>query len=307
MKARKIVLIAADLILLVVAVVQIIIGARSTVKVFTFEEEPDAILIDKYDGKLNILKEGDTWVINDEKFEATTSSIDSMIDYAKEIRALDRVAKITNDAVRNKYEFDSGNVINVTIKAGDKVLRTFSLGKDSSTGIQCYATLNGSDDVYLVDGDYRNVFDKTVDQLRTKTVYSVDSADITSVSITPAGEGTWTVSRHGDAEDTVWSVSGTDITLDASKAAEWINSFNSLTTTQWHGKNDDLGGEPYVHAEIGVTGKNIKLDINVVYADPEIEGATDLFYAKCSESPYWFEIAGYVMSKYQKTPEDLQK
>ena len=307
MKARKIVLIAADLILLVVAVVQIIIGARNTVKVFTFEEEPDAILIDKYDGKLNILKEGDTWVINDEKFEATTSSIDSMIDYAKEIRALDRVAKITNDAVRNKYEFDSGNVINVTIKAGDKVLRTFSLGKDSSTGIQCYATLNGSDDVYLVDGDYRNVFDKTVDQLRTKTVYSVDSADITSVSITPAGEGTWTVSRHGDAEDTVWSVSGTDITLDASKAAEWLNSFNALTTTQWHGKNDDLGGEPYVHAEIGVTGKNIKLDINVVYADPEIEGATDLFYAKCSESPYWFEIAGYVMSKYQKTPEDLQK
>ena len=83
MKARKIVLIAADLILLVVAVVQIIIGARSTVKVFTFEEEPDAILIDKYDGKLNILKEGDTWVINDEKFEATTSSIDSMIDYAR--------------------------------------------------------------------------------------------------------------------------------------------------------------------------------------------------------------------------------
>ena len=307
MKARKIVLIAADLILLVVAVVQIIIGARSTVKVFTFEEEPDAILIDKYDGKLNILKEGDTWVINDEKFEATTSSIDSMIDYAKEIRALDRVAKITNDAVRNKYEFDSGNVINVTIKAGDKVLRTFSLGKDSSTGIQCYATLNGSDDVYLVDGDYRNVFDKTVDQLRTKTVYSVDSADITSVSITPAGEGTWTVSRHGDAEDTVWSVSGTDITLDASKAAEWLNSFNALTTTQWHGKDDDLGGEPYVHAEIGVTGKNIKLDVNVVYADPEIEGATDLFYAKCSESPYWFEIAGYVMSKYQKTPEDLQK
>ncbi len=307
MKARKIFLIAADLILLVVVVVQIIAGAKSTVKVFNFQEEPDAILIDKYDGKLNILKEGDIWVINDEKYEATASDVDSMIDYAKEIRALDRVAKITNDSVRNKYEFDSGNVINVTVKAGDKVLRTFSLGKDASTGIQCYATLNGSDDIYLIDGDYRYVFDKTPDQLRTKTVYSVDSADISSVSITPAGEGTWTVSRHGDAADTVWSVSGTDITLDASKAAEWINSFNSLTTTQWHGKNDDIGGEPYVHAEIGVTGKNIKLDINVVYADPEIEGATDLFYAKCSESPYWFEIAGYVMSKYQKTPEDLQK
>ena len=40
MKTRKIVLIAADLLLLVVGIVQIILASRNTVKNFTFSEEP---------------------------------------------------------------------------------------------------------------------------------------------------------------------------------------------------------------------------------------------------------------------------
>lgn len=307
MKTRKIVLIAADLILLVVGIVQIILANRTTVKVFTFDEEPDTIVMEKYDGNFNIVKDGDKWFINSEKYEAVNASIDNMISNARYISALDKVAKLNNDAVRNKYEFDESNAINVTVSAGGKVLRKFTLGKDASTGIQCYATIDGSDDIYLVNGDYRNVYDKSLDQLRSKTIYSVDSVDISSVSITPAGQSTWTVSRHGDAEDTVWSVSGTNITLDASKAAEWLNSFNTLITSKWHGTSDDIGGEPYIHAEVGVTGKNIRLDINIVPADPEDEGSSNLYYAKCSESPYWFEIASYNVSKYQKTPEELQK
>lgn len=307
MKTRKIVLIAADILLLIVGIVQIILGARSTVKVFSFNEDPDTILIEKYDGTFNLVKDGDKWLLNDEKYEALNSSIDSMIENAKYIRALDKVAKLNNDAVKNKYEFDQNNFIKVTMSAKGKQLRTFTLGKDASTGIQCYATLNDSDDIYLIAGDYRNVFDRTEDQLRSKTVYSVDAVSISSVSIKPEGESLWTVSRHGDAENLVWSVSGTNITLDASKAAEWLNSFNTLVTSKWHGTSDDIGGEPYLRAEVGVIGKNITLDVYIVRADPEAQGTTDLYYAKCSESPYWFEIAGYNMSKYQKTPEDLQK
>lgn len=307
MKTRKIVLITADLILLVVGIIQIIAAARSTVKTFKFSEEPDSILIEKYDGTLNLVKDGENWLINNEKYEATLSNVDSMIDYAKDIVALDKVAKLTNDAAERKYEFDSANAIKVTVSAAGKVLRTFTLGKDASTGIQCYATVNGDNDIYLVDGDYRNIFDKTVDQLRSKTVYSVDSVDISSVTLTPAEGGTWTVSRHGEAENLVWSISGANITLDSLKAADWLNSFNALTTTKWYGTSDDLGGDFYVRAEVGVTGKNIELDIYIVPEDPEIEGDTDLYYAKCSESPYWFEIPSYNMAKYQKTAEDLQK
>lgn len=307
MKTRKIVLIAADLLLLIVGIIQIILGSRSTVKIFSYDEEPDAIVIQKYDGTFNLVKNGDKWVLNDEKYEVVSSNVDSMLNHASYIRALDKVAKLSNDAVKTKYEFDEDNAINITVKAGDKVLRTFTLGKDANTGLQCYATLDGKDDIYLIDGDYRNVYDKDVDQLRSKTVYSVEATDISSVSMTYAGQSTWTISRHGDAADLVWSVSGSNITLDSAKAAEWLNSFNALTTTKWHGKTDDVGGEPFVKVEVGVTGKNIKLDIYVRKADPEDEGATDLYYAKCSESPYWFEIASYNMSKYQKTPEDLQK
>ena len=307
MKTRKIVLIAADIILLIVGIVQIIINTRSTVKNFSFSETPDQILIEKSDGNVTLVNEDGTWVINNEKYEAIESNVDSMIDYAKDINALDRVASLSNAASVSKYEFDDANAIKVTVSAGEKVLRTFTLGKDATTGIQCYATVNGSNDIYLIDGDYRNVYDKTVDQLRSKTVYSVDSVDISSVSVTPIGEETWAVSRTGDTENLVWNISGANITLDSQKAADWLNSFNTLTTTQWHGTTDDLGGEPYAAVQIGTTKGAITIETYIVPADPEDQGSTNLYYGKCNKSPYWFEIASYNFSKFQKTPEDLEK
>ena len=230
MKTRKIVLIAADVILLIVGIIQIVINTRSTVKTFKFSETPDQIVIEKSDGNLNLVSENGKWFVNDEKYEAVESNIDSMISYAQNIKALDKVASLSNAASVSKYEFDDDNAIKVTFSAGDKVLRTFTLGKDATTGIQCYATVNGTNDIYLVDGDYRNIFDKTVDQVRSKTVYSVQSVDISSVSVTRPGEETWAVSRTGEAENLVWNISGANITLDAQKAADWLNSFNALTT-----------------------------------------------------------------------------
>ena len=307
MKTRKIVLIAADVILLIVGIVQIILNSRSTVKSFTFTESPDKILIEKDDGNLSIVSEDGKWLINNEKFEAVESNIDSMISYAQNIKALDRVASLSNAASVAKYEFDDANAIKVTLSAGDKVLRTFTLGKDSSTGIQCYATVNDTNDIYLVDGDYRNIFDKTEDQVRTKTVYSVQSVDISSVSVTRPGEETWAVSRSGEAENLVWNISGANITLDAQKAADWLNSFNVLTTTKWHGKTDDIGGEPYIAVQVGTTTGLITVETYIVPANPEDQGSSNLYYAKCNKSPYWFEIPSYNMSKFQKKPEDLQK
>ena len=307
MKTRKIVLIAADVILLIVGIIQIIINTRSTVKYFTFSETPDQIVIEKSDEDLSIVNEGGKWLINNEKYEATESNIDSMIDYAQHINALDRVACLSNASSVSKYEFDEANAIKVTISAGGKELRTFTLGKDASTGIQCYATINGTNDIYLVDGDYRNIFDKTVDQIRSKTIYSIDAVDISSVSVTPAGQETWAVSRSGDTENLVWNVSGSNITLDSAKAADWLNSFNSLITNKWHGTTDDIGGEPYVAVQLGTTKGAITIETYIVPADPDVEGSTNLYYAKCNKSPYWFEIASYNMSKFQKEPEDLQK
>ena len=307
MKTRKIVLIAADILLLIVGIVQIIINTRSTVKTFTFSENPDQILIEKSDGNLNLVSKDGKWLINEEEYEAVESNVDSMIDYAKAIKALDKVASLANAASITKYEFDEANAIKVTLSAGGKELRTFTLGKDASTGIQCYASVNGTNDIYLVDGDYRNIYDKSLDQLRSKTVYTVDAVDISSVSLTPADGESWTVSRSGDTENLVWNISGANITLDAGKAAEWLNSFNTLTTSQWHGKSDDIGGQPYASVQVMTNGGMITIEIYIVPADPEVEGSSNLFYGKCNKSPYWFEIASYNMSKFQKTPEELQK
>ena len=117
----------------------------------------------------------------------------------------------------------------------------------------------------------------------------------------------YNVSRTGDTENLVWNISGANITLDSQKAADWLNSFNTLTTNQWHGTSDDLGGEPYAAVQLGTTKGTITIETYIVPADPDVEGSTNLYYGKCNKSPYWFEIASYNFSKFQKKPEDLEK
>lgn len=307
MKPRKIILIAADLILLVVCILQGIFSAKDNVRTFKFSETPDEIIIEKSDGNIRLVKEDEQWFINDEKYEATLANVDNMIEYSNYIRAIERVGKLTNEAVAAKYEFDEMNAIKVTVNAGGKTLRTYTLGKDCSTGVQCYATVDGSNDIYIIDHDYRFVFDKTVDQLRSKVVYTVDPVEISSVSVKPADGEQWAISRTGSADDLQWNVSGAEITLDTEKASDWFNGFATLTVSKWHGKSDDIGGEPYISVNIGTTGKSISIQTFIVPSDPEVEDSSPVYYGKCSSSPYYFEISSYNMANFQKTPEDLQR
>ena len=52
----------------------------------------------KADETISLVQENDKWFINSEKYEAVQSNVDTMINYAKSIDALDRVASLSNSA-----------------------------------------------------------------------------------------------------------------------------------------------------------------------------------------------------------------
>ena len=310
MKTRKLVLIIADVLLLAVCIIQLALGARDTTKYFTMKENPDSLEIVTPEEKISLYKEGEDWFIGDKKYPASISMVDSYLDALASIRALDKVGSSSNANEVEKYELSDGKKISVTAKLGDKILRTIELGKTSVSSSQCYATVDGGKDIYLLSGGIRDTFDTSVAAARTTIVLNLESPEITTVSVTDCeNDKTWAVSRMGSGSDVAWNVSGAGsedgYQLDTSLAANWLNSFASLSTRDWYSEDAVLEGNKAVSATITYKYKDIKVEF---YALPK-ENEKDLqqYYGTCSETPYRFKVNESTVKQYLKTLEEMAK
>lgn len=305
MKTRKLVLIVADVVLLAVCLVQFILSARDTTKYFTFKDEPDSLEIVTPQEKISLYKEGEDWFIGEKKYPASMSMVDSYISAIKNIRALDKVGSIANGNNVERYELTDSKKTIVTAKLGDKVLRTIEIGKTAVSSSQCYMTVDGGKDIYLVSGGVNDTFDTSVAAARTTIVLNLNSDEITGVAITDAEDKTWSLSRMGDGDDVVWNVSGGEIELDEGKANVWLTSFASLSTRDWYAEDAVLEGTRAVSARITYNLKDIKLEFFALPKNNEKD--LQQYYGTCSETPYRFKVDEKTVKQYLKPLEELAK
>ncbi len=305
MKTRKIVLIVADVVLLAVCLVQFILSARDTTKYFTFKDEPDSLEIVTPQETISLYKEGEDWFIGEKKYPASMSMVDSYISAIKNIRALDKVGSIANGNNVERYELTDSKKTIVTAKLGDKVLRTIEIGKTAVSSSQCYMTVDGGKDIYLVSGGVNDTFDTSVAAARTTIVLNLNSDEITGVSITDAEDKTWSLSRMGNGDDVVWNVSGGEIELDEGKANVWLTSFASLSTRDWYAEDAVLEGTRAVSARITYNLKDIKLEFFALPKNNEKD--LQQYYGTCSETPYRFKVDEKTVKQYLKPLEELAK
>ncbi len=305
MKTRKLVLIVADVVLLAVCLVQFILSARDTTKYFTFKDEPDSLEILTPQETISLYKEGEDWFIGEKKYPASMSMVDSYISAIKNIRALDKVGSIANGNNIERYELTDSKKTIVTAKLGDKVLRTIEIGKTAVSSSQCYMTVDGGKDIYLVSGGVNDTFDTSVAAARTTIVLNLNSDEITGVAITDAEDKTWSLSRMGDGDDVVWNVSGGEIELDEGKANVWLTSFASLSTRDWYAEDAVLEGTRAVSARITYNLKDIKLDFFALPKNNEKD--LQQYYGTCSETPYRFKVDEKTVKQYLKPLEELAK
>ncbi len=305
MKTRKLVLIIADVVLLAVCLVQFILSARDTTKYFTFKDEPDSLEIVTPQETISLYKEGEDWFIGEKKYPASMSMVDSYISAIKNIRALDKVGSIANGNNVERYELTDSKKTIVTAKLGDKVLRTIEIGKTAVSSSQCYMTVDGGKDIYLVSGGVNDTFDTSVAAARTTIVLNLNSDEISGVSITDAEDKTWSLSRMGNGDDVVWNVSGGEIELDEGKANVWLTSFASLSTRDWYAEDAVLEGTRAVSARITYNLKDIKLEFFALPKNNEKD--LQQYYGTCSETPYRFKVDEKTVKQYLKPLEELAK
>ena len=308
MKTRKLVLIIADVLLLAVCIVQLALSARDTTKHFTLKEKPDSFEIITPSETISLYKDGEDWFIGEKKYPASLSVADGFIDSISNIRALDKVGNISSGNSAEKYELTDGKKITVTAKLGDKVLRTIEIGKTAVSSSQCYATLDGGKDIYLISGSINDTFDTSIAAIRSSIVLNLDSTEITNVVVTDCeSEKTWGVSRMGSGSDIAWNVSGAEdgYELDTGAAANWLNSFASLSAREWYDEQVDLAIRPVVTATITCAYKDIKVEFYALKKSNENDPQE--YCGKCSQTPYWFKVNESTVKQYRKTLDELAK
>jgi uncharacterized protein DUF4340 len=139
------------------------------------------IEINKNSTPIVISKEGDSWKIGPKKYPADTSKVKNMLDVMGELTL---TALVSESKSYNRYNLDDDNKI--TVKAFDKdtLKIEFDIGKAASSFRHTFVKITGDERVFHARGSFREKFDKTVDDLRDKTVLAFKLNEIDKIYIT---------------------------------------------------------------------------------------------------------------------------
>jgi len=288
LKVRKIVLLALIPVLLCIYILQIITGNRNTVKYLTLTDEADAVLIAKSDGtQIKVFKEGDAWFVGDKKYPVDESTATSLIADISSLKILETVSSSASDKAR--YGLDDDAVTASLYKDG-KLLRTVMVGKTSSTAQQTYIIVDGGKDIVLSSGAITSDFAKSIDDIRSKNIYSLDIAKVTAATATTPSDGTVSVFRN--SADSNW------LGGDSNKVSTWISNIVTLSAQSWANENIEIPAEAAGSVTLSADGKFI--DVKVYATDDESK-----YICTCSETPYPFYLSSYSAEKYIKTAADF--
>jgi len=139
--------------------------------------------------KIEISSEGDAivlsgkdsrWTILPQEYLADSNKVSSMLDIISNL-TLTELAAEKKDYQR--YELDEEKRISVYAYSGDELVRSFDVGKVSSTYRHTFVKVGEDPRVYFARESFRSTFEVDRADLRDKTVMSFDLNEITGILI----------------------------------------------------------------------------------------------------------------------------
>lgn len=181
---RKIVLISAIAVLLIVYILQLVFENTDKTRVIRTKKEIDCIKVFNNDEeKLWVQKKGDEWFLGDSDSQIQAFKAVAFVNSLEEIKILDAVSKKTDDSER--YGLDKVSALKIEAYSSGKKIRTVLAGKKSSTGNQEYVIIDDEKEICLSQGSFRSVFEVDAESIKVKKEESLvpetQSAEIPSV------------------------------------------------------------------------------------------------------------------------------
>lgn len=130
---------------------------------------------------LYLEKKGDAWVVGDKAYAVDEKKIDAVLSALHEMKL---TALVSETGDLNRYDLSPEKRLQVTAKAGDRVVREIEVGKAAPTYRHTFVRIAGDDRVYHAAGNFRSDFDQTVDGFREKRVLSYDTETLTGMRVT---------------------------------------------------------------------------------------------------------------------------
>jgi hypothetical protein len=139
------------------------------------------IEITKGQTSLVLNKKDDQWVIGAQQYPADKNKINEMLDASEKLTLTALVSESKNYI---RYDLTDEKKINVKAWQADTLKRNFDIGNAASSFRHTFVKLADDDRVFHARENFRNKFDQSVDNLREKTVFSVQVSDIDQIRIT---------------------------------------------------------------------------------------------------------------------------
>ncbi len=140
------------------------------------------IEIGKAGATVTLERQEDTqWRLKPGDYPADAAQVERMLKTMSELQVTALVSETQSYA---RYDLDVDRKIEVRAYQGDELLRRFDIGKAASTFRHTHVRMGDDQNVYHAAGSFRWEFDKPVDELRDKTVFDVDRAAITKITLT---------------------------------------------------------------------------------------------------------------------------
>ena len=173
LSVRKIILLSLIAVLLVVYILQLVISGANDGYSLVLKESPDTILIQNgTNPQIKIVNSNGIWLLkegseNPEEnyaiLPANTETVNQMVTSLSKIEVLGLVSR---NADNERFGFTENESVKIICSKEGKILRTLELGKNSSTYQQVYAKVDESNNVVLVSGNPKTLFDVTFENLK---------------------------------------------------------------------------------------------------------------------------------------------
>jgi len=121
-----------------------------------------------------------SWTILPQEYTADPDKVSSMLDTVANLTLTELAAEAKD---YQRYELDSAKKITVNAYEGDELVRSFDVGKVSSTYRHTFVRVGEDSRVYFARESFRSTFEVERGDLREKTVMSFDLNEITGILI----------------------------------------------------------------------------------------------------------------------------
>jgi hypothetical protein len=143
------------------------------------------IEISKKGTAITLIKKDNIWRIAPQGYPADAGKTESMLDT---IEKLTLTALVSESKNYTRYDLDDDKRLRVRAWIGDTVGRDFAVGKVAPSYRHTFVQVGGDHRVYHASGNFRGVFDLTLDNLRDKVVLKFEKAEIQEVQISKGRE-----------------------------------------------------------------------------------------------------------------------